>query len=324
MVFGWLKPDWLLRREAARLLARMELDPSPANKQALDRWRNDHPRQADMLRTGGRVLRDSVHLRGDETAGSNTHQRAGWPASNVRTTRVASFAVAALAVAALFVMLRSNILGQPAEAMTLTTKAGEFREFPLSDGTRVMLNPASAVRVEIDHDYRRALVERGRARFTVAKRDTPFLVRSPAGSARIYEGVIDVSSTPTAGVRLVKGTASVTTPGAPEPIIIRAPARVSGAANPAPAAPAPPSVPMTPRRLSFDRARLQDVVAAANQNTAIEIVIRDPTIADLRVTGVFRVDDAQGLGRALAAAFGLQLAHLDHNKLLLTLHAQHN
>jgi transmembrane sensor len=50
---------------------------------------------------------------------------------------------------------------------------------------------------------------------------------------------------------------------------------------------------------------LSEVVSAANRYSVDKIVIADPAIATLRVSGTFRIVDAPGLCEKLAALFDL-------------------
>lgn len=59
--------------------------------------------------------------------------------------------------------------------------------------------------------------------------------------------------------------------------------------------------------MEFDRARLADVVAYANRNSIDTIVVPDPTVANLKVSGTFRVDDTQLLAERLASLFTLDI-----------------
>lgn len=52
--------------------------------------------------------------------------------------------------------------------------------------------------------------------------------------------------------------------------------------------------------------RLGDVVAAANRAGRTKIVLAGPELADLRISGGFRPDDADALAPTLAAAFELE------------------
>jgi ferric-dicitrate binding protein FerR (iron transport regulator) len=55
----------------------------------------------------------------------------------------------------------------------------------------------------------------------------------------------------------------------------------------------------------FNRAPLSDVVSAANRYSIDKIVIVDPAIARLRVSGTFRIVEAPRLCDKLAALFDL-------------------
>jgi transmembrane sensor len=59
--------------------------------------------------------------------------------------------------------------------------------------------------------------------------------------------------------------------------------------------------------LSFEDAPLDQVVAAANRYSAVQIVLADPTVVSLRFTGTFKATDTEQLANLLAAMFSLDL-----------------
>src|SRR4051812_44857021 len=161
-----MRPKWLVRRKAAALLARAERDPSAANLQAVKSFAAIDAAHAKAVAAGGDVLRQSSRLSAPDLSSSAE------PASAVAQPRgrvglAASMAAAVLAVGAINGVVQFT--SRPINAVLLTTGVGEIREVPLSDGSKVTLDTVSAVRVDIARGHRRALVERGRARFSVAR-----------------------------------------------------------------------------------------------------------------------------------------------------------
>ena len=63
-------------------------------------------------------------------------------------------------------------------------------------------------------------------------------------------------------------------------------------------------------RLIFDRALLVDVVDDINRNRAGRVLIGDPRLDDLLVTGTFRADGGDALLLAIAETFSLKSLHL--------------
>ena len=57
--------------------------------------------------------------------------------------------------------------------------------------------------------------------------------------------------------------------------------------------------------LSFDGERLADAVAELNRHNVRKIVLVDTSLADLKISGAFHANDADGFARAVAALLGL-------------------
>ena len=79
----------------------------------------------------------------------------------------------------------------------IRTAIGEQRSIALADGSLVQLNTNSELRVEIKDSERRIVLERGEARFTVAKDPKrPFVVKTPQATVRALGTVFNVQIAP--------------------------------------------------------------------------------------------------------------------------------
>lgn len=297
MALGY-QPDWLLRRKAAALLARAERDPSAQNLEAVRRWREADPQRERIVRSCEAVLRASPRLPGSNLAKPASAARPLGRA-RPRLDLAASLAAALLVGAGTYFLIAGGEDIEPVNAVLLTTNVGQIRQFSLSDGSKLILDTKSRVRVELGRERRSARVEEGRARFTVAARNEPFIIQSGGTAVRLETGVVDVSApslqsqiTPIEGGVEVVGARNGEGGG-----IVLHPGSQSERKRPD----------WTTGRLSFDGARLDTVIASANRYCRQQILLGDPSIASLRVTGVFRTGDAQGLARSIAAAFSLDL-----------------
>ena len=212
------------------------------------------------------------------------------------------------------------------------TGVGEQQLVVLDDGTRMSLNTDTHVRVEFGPSLRSVNVQGGEALFEVAKDSRrPFIVRV-AGSEVVAVGT--VFSVRLAGkgahgddalaVTLVEGQ-----------ITVRA-ASGSRANGVAPAAPLSmqagermrlvkatgvsnePAIQQVDRprieqvvawkrsQAIFDDTSLADAVAEMNRYSRTPIVlVGDATLAELRVSGLYRTGDSAGFARAVAALHGL-------------------
>lgn len=314
---GW-KPTWLLKRQAGALLARAERDPSPENLSALEEWRRADPRQAAALGAGAKILLDYARpLAPPATAAEARPDR---PAGLHGPWRRAASLILALLLASIFIIFLRAMARSPIEAVLLSTNVGEIRDVPLSDGSKVTLDTATVVRVEIGASGRLARLERGRARFAVAPKSVPFTIISGKTSVRLVEGIVDLSwlqGEP--AIALIRGRADVG-PGAGSEargIAIHAPVAIDGAGREVALDPDSKSD-WTSGRLSFEETSLADAVAAANRYGKAKIIVRDPSVAKLKVTGVFRSGDLEGLAKSLAAAFELKLEQDPQGNWLLT------
>jgi transmembrane sensor len=311
VAFRWTRSERLISREAGALLARLERDPSPANREALERWRNADPRHAAMLRVSQSVLRHSPMLGGsDMAAASEVSTRSEPTAYHPRFSQAASITAVALVAAAAYLFIASNPFTQGIEAVRLATRVGEIRRFALRDGSKITLDTASAIRIEIGRTRRAALLERGRARLQIVRGDIPFAVEMAGASMSLDQGVVEVSSVdPETPITLIEGVAR---PGgarrgeSPTPLI-RAPSSIDRSNHWSRTQATRSAADWTQGHLSFDHEKLVDVIAAANRYSAKKILVSDPSIAGLRVTGVFRAGDTAALARSIATAFHLEI-----------------
>ena len=298
MHWSWIKPDWLIRRQAAALLVRADVDPSPENLERLERWRAAAPRQGEALAKAEAVL-GMADLLAARPADQEQYAKPV-RGSSARLALAASIAAVAVLLPGAFLLLSGPKGGAPLQAAVLRTGPGETREARLADGSAVTLWASSTVRVDLLKDRREAVVEKGKATFRIARDARPFRVSAGSETALTNDGVIEVVETvDDRHIRLIEGSARITRPAEPAgDRAVRAPATPPGA---------PAAGSLAPKRVSFDNVRLADVAAWANRAGGEQIVIADPAVAELRVTGVYGSGDASGLARSLAAAFGLEV-----------------
>ena len=102
-------------------------------------------------------------------------------------------AAAAAAVAVLAIPLGWIAIDHYLNPSHIRTAVGEQRSIALPDGSLVQLNTNSELRVDIKPDERRIVLERGEARFTVAKDpNRPFVVKTPQATVRALGTVFNV------------------------------------------------------------------------------------------------------------------------------------
>jgi transmembrane sensor len=195
------------------------------------------------------------------------------------------------------------------------TSLGERRSLQLEDGSRLMLNTDSRVSVAFTADSRIIELQRGQARFEVAKDpDRPFIVR--AGGKQIvahgtqfdvrwtderlsivlFEGRVSVlaaqQSPDRAGIRMTPGDRllfeqpTIAIKSAPD--LEREEAWVAG-------------------RAIFERTPLREAVAEINRYARRPLQLGDASLAELPISGTFSVDDVDAFARALADVLSLRV-----------------
>lgn len=210
------------------------------------------------------------------------------------------------------------------EPQRYTTGIGERRSIKLTDGSVVELDAESELTEHFDPSTRQLRLVRGRARFDVAHESRPFVVLAGGGSVTARGTLFDVimGENKRVTVRLLRGAVDVERPNTGEASnALRAIARLAPGETLSFALISPVALdktssgsqlnPLTPVvELSsvreFDRALLSTVIAEANQGSATSIRISDPSIGTLRVSGRFRIDDADQVAERLAALFDLE------------------
>lgn len=179
----------------------------------------------------------------------------------------------------------------------------------LPDGSKASLAPGAALDLAYDHGGRAMRLVRGRAFFDVVPdRERPFTVE--AGDRRItalgtrFDVRLDEGPL---RVTLVEGQVSVArtvdaADGPGRPVLLKAGERLTAAQGRDVVAPADAAEASAWRETSitFEDRPLSEVVAELNRHSAAKLVIEDPKVAALRVTGRFRTGDPQRFLRTLA------------------------
>lgn len=198
------------------------------------------------------------------------------------------------------------------------THVGEQRLVALADGSTVQMNTASAIAVELGATERLVTLRRGEAFFSV-KPDPrrPFIVRAGSSIIRVVGTRFDVRvENESATVTVIQGHVELTTAGTPAgtrsaPRLDLLPGE--GARVAIAAAPQKWKVPDTAHatswregRIYFDNDPLGKVIAEMNRYTHEQLVLADPGLESLALSGVFRTADTEAVVFALREAYGLR------------------
>lgn len=206
-----------------------------------------------------------------------------------------SVGVAALAAAIAGLVLVPGLGPRPADTQRFATQTGEQRDVALADGSHIHLNTATTVEVAMSDGRRDVRLVGGEAYFDVAKDPSrPFVVE--VGDQRVavvgtafniirHDGNITV--TVARGVVAVQTGANGERLTAGDQIAHREGERgvVRTSVDPAVA------VAWRDGRLVFTDAPVSQVISDLNRYFSPSIRAEDVSVADLRFTGVLKIDD---------------------------------
>jgi transmembrane sensor len=315
------EPSAAVRAEAAAWIARMHgPQRSLELEQGLRRWLAENADNAQAFERMTEAWEAATAL----AATSRFPRRATWkrPIAAIRLQAV-GIAVACV-VAALGVYVGYAAWKHPAYA----TGIGEQRMVRLDDGSRVSLNSASRVVVDYERSQRRVRLEHGEALFEVVSNpQRPFVVVAGDREVTALGTTFLVRYEPDRlAVVLVDGRVTVSAPpedAAANNMQQALAKRVAASLSLTPgqrlilAATQPPQVDMPHveavtawRRgeVVLEKTALVDAVAEMNRYDETRLVIDDPSIANLLVSGIYRTGDTAGFARAVGKMYGLTVA----------------
>lgn len=219
------------------------------------------------------------------------------------------------------------------------TRIGERREFTLPDGSRVALNTGSTLEIDYSTERRDVRLLAGQALFHVAKeKDRPFVVAAGNRLITATGTAFDVEVKRGGGmaVLLVEGRVRVDA-ARPQglarvlPWLVREELepgeRLATADNGA----AEVTLGDVERETAWNRGvvifrddRLADAASALNRYSLKTLVVEDPRIADLRVSGVFPTTREQDFIAALEAFYPVKARQRSPNVIALEWNSENN
>jgi transmembrane sensor len=233
------------------------------------------------------------------------------------------WAITSIAAAlAMLVIGASYVLNTSAQVSngTFATGIGEQRELELSDGSVITLNTRSEVAVDLREEQRIVRLLRGEARFKVAKdAERPFIVDAGGARVRALGTAFDVRlEGGRVAVTLVEGRVEVTPTLAniqiPEPAVLMPGQQLSLELESGEQRIEPVDVKQASawmrEQLIFDSEPLPLAVEEANRYLTVPIAIEDPTLAEIRISGVVRAGNAEAFVRSLESSF--PIAAVEH------------
>lgn len=310
--------DWAVRVHSADMSRREFL--------ALERWLRTDPANADayarMNKIGhlGLLLKEHPEQLARLTDNPQWQKDFGGRKTAIRTSPLFWTATATASLAAVGVAVYLAWLQVPGSEYV--SGRGEQRQVGLADGSRIMVNTESEVRVAFTSQERAVDLARGEAYFDVAKDAArPFIVRAGHAeiraigtkfSVRRLEG--DVQVVVTEGqVHVTRGPKAEAKLAQPVPLHPGQSARLGTIDQPVHVAAidAARATAWTTGNVEFEEATLAEVVRDVNRYTAKPFVVQDPELNEIRFTGRFHVGDTEMVKFALKDRFDISAAEDD-------------
>ena len=316
--------DWLVRSQGA---------PDAATLQALHAWRDADPRHAAALArwqqewraldalpaTAVRQLRAGL-TQDKARAGAPARPRAWTWSWNWSWGQGAATAASVCLVAAATVMGYHHWQQQPVYEQALSTGLGQQSEVHLPDGSTVRLDTNTRLDVTFRRQRREVVLPEGQAVFRVqGDAARPFDVLAGPLRITVVGTRFSVRYTPgvpgDAGVRgaVEEGRVRVAraADAGPEVVELTAGQQVRSAADGhlAAIAPVPPAgiAPWRDGRVSFDDTPLSQALAEFARYGSTQLVVRDPGVGALRLTGTFDPRRLDNFTRSLPSVLPVQL-----------------
>jgi transmembrane sensor len=316
-----------IHREASHWVMRRDRGLSPIEQDELSQWLAADPRHRRIFAEhnwGWEELDRITGLQASLGAMPDPDlfaSRRGARSSTLRRLRWwAPLTLAAAAVLVVFIQLRRPGGGVPEGMAAPASTSGYVTSAErrvLEDGSVVELNADSEIEVRYTAAERQVRLVRGEAKFSVTRSPTrPFIVTVGNITVRaigtvfvmaldsmtveivVTEGRVAVEST-----AVVRPSAEVLHLTAGERAIVpRAPATSAQVSTLTPTHLAA-RLAAFDSRLAFQDTPLADVVSVLNRHNEVKLVIGEPTLASLRISGSFRSTDVDAFVRLLSASF---------------------
>jgi transmembrane sensor len=320
--------------EAADWFARMRGPEADLHIEEFEQWlrrgalhRAAYNRVAEIFAMG-RGLTSDARQSSDAPTGSS-------PRTWVKLALPVCFALmAATATWATFRVYTAHAPGS-ADAPThagligrITTAVGEIRTIRLADGSSLILDTDSLVFYDLAGGARKLYLVRGRARFNVAHDGRPFQVQAGSGAVTAHGTMFDVRVLRNSriAVRLIRGKIDVSLPHATGEYHLKSSVRhmlpgealqFSNTFYEADPISGENSESWTRGMADFDAATLRDVVAESNRYSDLQIIAGSASVASLKISGRFAINDTGRVAAHLASLFDLDVDQSEPGHLIL-------
>jgi len=297
--------------EAAAWLARLQGDARTAEREAAFKdWLRADPVNQKAFERATDIWADlpgAAALIAERPVPRPLPVRPAWRRLPIHQLALAASLVLAIGIGTFF------WLSQPS---AYSTTIGEQKVATLEDGSRIALNTDSSVEVRYNAAQRLVELDRGEAMFEVAHNSArPFIVRAGDKQIRaVGTSFVVRNERGEVVVTLLQGKVAVTdirpaaakpaptylTPGDRLRAPVDGPARIDAQAADAATA-------WRRGQAMFADTPLGDAVTEMNRYGGPRLIVDDPRLAGLRVSGVFATNDTGEFARAVAALHGLRI-----------------
>jgi transmembrane sensor len=305
------------RREAAAWFARLRGPQAGRYSAGFEAWRTADPRHDETYQRLVRRWDDAAILaeRPVKPSPPKLVRRVWTPRILVLGGAVAAIALITISpLAPSWVEDWSTLPGSPYRS---DTGIGEIRTLSLPDGSKLTLDTDTVIATRFSKSMRLIRLARGRVRVGVAPDPArPFMVLTDSGSVRAQGALFDIwRRANQVAVTPMQGEIDVAAKGRVRDAVtlFRVRPGQSLAFGPGLASPSlrPASGVDTlwpTGRLDFENTSLADALDEANRYGRHKILLSDPRLGAMRVSGVFRAAATPKLAQSLGAAFDLQVA----------------
>ena len=192
---------------------------------------------------------------------------------------------------------------QIARAGVYETAIGEQRRVTLADGSRLLLDTATKLRVRMHKDSREIQMRSGRVCLEVAADPRPFLIETATRQVLARHGQLDVRCDKAGDAIVVSaGKAEISGGAAPRALSVGERLRVGqdGGADAIDHPNLDDLLAWQSGRAVFRDQTLASAAEEMNRYTERKLVVADPEVAALRLSGVYRVGDTAAFANAVA------------------------
>lgn len=313
-------PTTAQREEARRRFFELKARPKGAAQRELQDWLRENPAHMAAW-TEVETLWQQTAAPGQRLAKLEAAELAVYlEAMDKRQGRARSLRNAALGLCLLLgIGLTGGVwLKRPHMWQDLTadyvTQRSERREITLADGSMVLLDADSALRVDITADERRIELSRGAASFRVTHSATLFRVQFGEGEITVYGTVFDVQLREDGGlVILQEGSVAISYPemAAPQMLVPGEQfARSAGDRFDVTKVEIADVTGWRDGRFVFELMRLGDLIATLERYSVGRFIITDGALADRRVSGSLDLDRPEAALRSLRDTLGFTVTQL--------------